>query len=92
MILKLFEVIVLKFKSIANYQVTHLLESGLSSKNESTANATDKEVEKEPIIPNLPDKKSYIEKLDVFINSFEDKDRVKVSSLTIYRSNKSNDQ
>lgn len=77
-ILKLFEVIVLKFKSIANYQVAHLLEASNSTSSASTTVNETKENEKELVVANLQDKKTYIEKLDLFLNSFEDKDRVKV--------------
>ena len=74
--------IVLKFKSIAIYQVTHLLEASNSTPSTPVSNQPSelsKEIEKELITNvNLHDKKGYIEKLDIFLNSFEDKDRVKV--------------
>ena len=72
--------IVLKFKSIAEYQVTHLLENN-NIKNESNSNI-EKETtntNKDTVVVNNQDKNQYIEKLDVFLNSFEDKDRVKVT-------------
>lgn len=104
-ILKLLEVFVLKFKSIAKYQVTHLLEN--ANNNTPTANNNTANVGKETSsektneaakIVNEPmstsqldlsnanteqkekdDKKTRTEKLDQFINSYEEKDRIKVS-------------
>jgi len=110
LILKLFEVIVLKFKSIANYQVTYLLESNTttttntnsittsitnsSSSSSSTSSSVKVEItnntslpaaidksESDIVSPILQDKKAYIEKLDSFINKFDDKDRVKVNKI-----------
>ena len=80
MILKLLEVVVLKFKTIAKYQVTHLLEnsnknevSGEKSKDKSDENS---QMDTEKVDEN---KKTQAVKLDIFLSSFEDKDRVKVS-------------
>ena len=122
LILKLFEVIVLKFKSIANYQVTYLLESNTTtttntnsittsitnsssssssssnsnsiSSSSSTSSSVKVEItnntslpaaidksESDIVSPILQDKKAYIEKLDSFINAFDDKDRVKVNKI-----------
>ena len=72
MILKLLEVIVLKFKSIAKYQVTHLLESA----NNKTSDMSVKRAIEHESVENEPTDKD--KKLDLFLNSFEDKDRVKV--------------
>ena len=74
----------LKFKSIAKYQVTHLLENNNSNNNnnstnnssaettaESTKSTSESETPKE-------DKKTKQEKLDLFLNNYEDKDKIKV--------------
>ena len=89
-ILKLLQVFVLKFKSIARYQVKHLLDANNANSSSScssttrcspsvtaavNANATtenDHEMSTSTI---------KTEKLDHFINSYEDKDRVKVDIL-----------
>ena len=103
--MKLFEVIVLKFKSIANYQVTHLLETSTATNantnvtsmvaaSNTAITTTASSAKVEPTTNSLPaaveksdadqsglsqqERKMYIEKLDAFINAFEDKDRVKV--------------
>jgi len=80
---------VLKFKSIAKYQVTHLLENNSNSSTSSTTqaatsastqpaandtnNSTETNGEKD-----LGEIKSKIDKLDTFLNTFEDKDRIKI--------------
>ena len=75
LILKLLEVIVLKFKSIAKYQVTHLLESANNKTSDIGVKRTITEHESADNEPIDKDKK-----LDLFLNSFEDKDRVKVGN------------
>lgn len=70
--------IVLKFKTIAKYQVTHLIENS-NSKHEEISPPTD-------IKSSLKDThdektKSNLEKLNIFLGSFEDKDRVKVRAF-----------
>jgi len=70
LILKLLQVVVLKFKTIAKYQVTYLLENNAPS-------------DKKPAIADDPQQKpapsaTNEQKLDVFLSSFEDKDRVKL--------------
>lgn len=80
----------LKFKSIAKYQVTHLLENNsnpTTSTSQTTAiptsathatNAESKNFPETNPDKDLADKKSKIEKLDAFLNTFEDKDRIKL--------------
>jgi len=71
LILKLFQVVVLKFKTIAKYQVPYLL---LQNNNNTTQ--SDK---KSPTTDDVLLVAATTElKLDTFLNSFEDKDRVKL--------------
>ncbi len=70
LILKLLQVVVLKFKTIAKYQVTYLLENNAPSDKKPTI-ADDPQQKPAPSATNE-------QKLDVFLSSFEDKDRVKL--------------
>ncbi len=83
MILKLLEVIVLKFKSIAKYQVTHLLEqSNVKSSESIKSNEKDtleKSLQNNGTTTHQSDTRTHMEKLDAFLNSYEDKDRIKVN-------------
>lgn len=65
--------IVLKFKTIAKYQVTHLIENANSKPEDNSSNENSSIIDKD-----ANNKKSHLEKLDTFLGSFEDKDRVKV--------------
>jgi transformation/transcription domain-associated protein len=88
-ILKLLQVFVLKFKSIAKYQVTYLLENHESISNGKTTDSilpttiltndsTEKNTTTLPPLNSLSEKKSKIDKLDSFLNTFEDKDKIKL--------------
>ena len=90
LILKLLQVIALKFKSIAKYQVAHLLEANSSNKGTSEASkpAGETSEEAKPPVPEAESSadvqlsiKQQMEKLESFLGSFEDKDRVKVSAF-----------
>lgn len=94
--LKLLQVIVLKFKSIAKYQVSHLIELDLINKtkeqsinkqtlkNQSLKNDdNEKQQQQQQMDIDIDidietEKKVQIDKLDLFLNSFEDKDRIKL--------------
>ena len=84
---------VLKLKSIAKYQVTNLLEnnnnangtaSSQTSSTEPASNSlsTTTDTKTAQTTPNdnknLADKKSKIDKLDAFLNTFDDKDKIKL--------------
>ena len=83
MILKLLQVIALKFKSIAKYQVAYLLEA--SSNAPKTAEVSEESkpstTAADPPAPadGQVSVRNQMEKLESFLGSFEDKDRVKVS-------------
>ena len=82
---------VLKFKSIAKYQVTHLLENSTSTTTTTTTTttststaSTSNKTTAPSTVPDtsenkdLTEKKAKIDKLDTFLNTFEDKDRIKL--------------
>ena len=93
-ILKLMQVIVLKFKSIAKYQVTNIVDSSTPTATPSTPTTTaikHDASEEAAVIESSNSKtldvKQQMEKLDAFLASFDDKDRIKLkygaSSLMI---------
>ena len=85
LILKLLQVIALKFKSIAKYPVAYLLEAANNSSTSvsKTTEAASEDTKQPATANSLNDSKNPLDKLDSFLGSFEDKDRVKVSPLTV---------
>lgn len=89
---------VLKFKSIAKYQVTHLLEQQ-NANNSASSSVSVKEVSEESSNSKIVESstgtvtneqtsqeeknKSKSEKLDTFLNNYEDKDKIKVVKFII---------
>lgn len=87
-ILKLLEVFVLKFKSIAKYQVAYLLEGNTSPAPKEGAILSLSDFSIKRSVSELAilqtsqhqsdEHKSKVEKLDAFLNNYEDKDKTKV--------------
>ncbi len=59
--------------------VSNLASRPVKVESNASQSATADKSESDITGPIQPDKKAYIEKLDLFINAFEDKDRVKVN-------------
>ena len=78
LILKILEVVVFKLKSIAKYQVTHLLEPNNNNNSDETCNNNEANSSMQTKEKVENGRRELIEKLDTFLNSFEDKDKVKV--------------
>jgi hypothetical protein len=81
-IVKVLEVVVTKLKMIAKYQVTYLVDNAKSIneiKNENVEQLDEKKNESDDeFLVNQKSDKKRLERLELFLNSFEDKDASKV--------------
>lgn len=80
-IVKVLEVVVNKLKMVAKYQVTYLVDNAKpvnEAKYDNNEQSDEKKHENEDDLINQKSDKIRLERLEVFLNSFEDKDGSKV--------------